>query len=49
MVLTDALRQDAGAPGSVCLAVPVLPAHQLVAGAAGVGDAAAEGLQGEIV
>ena len=44
LLLTDALREDAGTPGPVGLAVSVLAADQLVAGAAGVGDAAAEGL-----
>ena len=43
-VLTDALREDPGAPRPVCLAIAVLAADQLVAGAAGVRDAAAEGL-----
>ena len=46
IALTDALREDPGAPGPVRLAVAVLAADQLVAGAAGVRDAAPERLQG---
>ena len=44
VILTQALREYPGAPRAVRLAVPVLPPHQLVARAAGVGDPAAERL-----
>ena len=41
-LLTFALREELRAPGSVSLAISVDPPCQLVAGLAGVGDAAAE-------